>query len=421
MGRYTTLPWAPADGFGLPRVARKYARFDAYLPDTIADRSFTIDGAVSADVADAERAIGEFDTTAATLTHTEAIARLLLRAESVASSRIEGLTAEPRRLLHADLEMSGGGRTDDVTATEIFGNIEAMEFAVKAVDAGAPITIDLLLETHRRLMGHTKSAMAGVLRVKQNWLGGNPYNPVGADFVPPPPDRVPALMDDLCAFCEEDALPVVAQAAIAHSQFETIHPFADGNGRVGRTLIHMVMRRRGLTKRVLPPISLVLAQRVDAYIAGLRATSYVGGPNSAAAVEGINAWLGTFAAACSSAVHDALLFEKTVAQMKRVWRDRLGTIRAKSAADVLIDVLPGSPIASLATLVPRVGRSLARVAEAVDRFIDAGIIIPLDAGRQRARIFEVPEVIDAFTDFERGLTGVPGGPNRGSDRPHLSP
>src|SRR5439155_1398021 len=82
------------------------------------------------------------------------------------------------------------------------------------------------------------------------------FNPGRADFVPPPPESVPALMDDLCAFVNRADLPAVVQAAVAHAQFETIHPFADGNGRVGRALIHVVLRRRGLAPRYVPPVSL---------------------------------------------------------------------------------------------------------------------------------------------------------------------
>jgi len=98
-----------------------------------------------------------------------------------------------------------------------------------------------------------------VIRSEQNWIGGAASSPRDAEFVPPPPELVPDLLDDLCAFCNREDVPASVQAGIAHAQFETIHPFADGNGRVGRALIHVVLRRRALAPRYVPPVSLVLA------------------------------------------------------------------------------------------------------------------------------------------------------------------
>jgi Fic family protein len=182
------------------------------------------------------------------------------------------------------------------------------------------------------------------LREEQNWIGGSAYNPCSAAFVPPPPARVPDLLADLCAFCNDDSLPAVAQAAIAHAQFETIHPFADGNGRTGRGLIHLVLRRRGLVTRVLPPISLVLATRAEDYVSGLTATRYRGRATGSAAHDGLNLWTGRFAGACIRAVADASSFEERVRQIQDRWRTQLGRVRRGSATDLLIQWLPGAPI-----------------------------------------------------------------------------
>jgi Fic family protein len=110
---------------------------------------------------------------------------------------------------------------------------------------------------------------AGVIRDRQNWIGGEASSPANADSIPPPHTEVDGLLTDLAAFCERSALSPVLQAAIAHAQFETIHPFWDGNGRVGRALIHVVLRRRGLVERFLYAVSLVLAPNTDAYVKGL--------------------------------------------------------------------------------------------------------------------------------------------------------
>lgn len=381
----------------------------AYLPDPLVGRPVILTGPAAADVADAERALAAFDIGARRLANTEALARLLLRAESVASSRIEGLTIGAGRLLRADWAQRNGVQESDATAREVLGNVDAMNFAVGSVGIGDEINVPMLLEMHRRLLEHTALAKyAGVLRDRQNWIGGNAYNPMGADFVPPPESDVSRLLEDLCAFCNGDELPAVAQAALAHAQFETIHPFVDGNGRAGRALIHLVLRRRGLTTNVTPPISLVLATRANEYVAGLRASRYVGAPDSDAAVTGTNGWIGTFAAACTRAVADAEVFEARIRELQERWRDRLEPIRANSATELLLEVLPGSPVTSLAALTAQLDRSLPRVTEAVARFVTAGILQPVNVGRVRGQVYEAREVIDAFTGLERGLASPRG-------------
>ena len=267
------------------------------------------------------------------------------RAESVASSRIEGLEIGARRLLRAEAARDLGEPTRDVMAAEVLGNIDAMSAAISEIGPGDPISADTLLAFHRRLLENTRQARyAGQLRENQNWIGGSEYNPCSAAFVPPPPELVPELTEDLCAFCNAESLPAVAQAAIAHAQFETIHPFADGNGRTGRGLIQLVLRRRGLATRVLPPISLVLATWAKDYVDGLTVTRYRGPSTGRQAQAGLNLRVGRFAGACQRAVRDATLFEERVQQIQGEWRTRLGSVRANSAADLLIKSIAGAPV-----------------------------------------------------------------------------
>ncbi len=245
------------------------------------------------------------------------------------------------------------------------------------------------------------------MRTIQNWIGGSGYNPCSAAFVPPPPESVQPLLEDLCAFCNDDQLPAVAQAAIAHAQFETIHPFVDGNGRVGRALIHLVLRRRGLAPRALPPISLVLATRANDYIGGLVATRYEGAPDGKAAHDGRNLWVGRFAAAAQRSVLDATTFEERVDELEGSWRGRLGTVRRGSATDVLLQKLPALPILTVNGAAALIGRSFLATNQAIERLVNAGILTSIRAGR-RNRAFEAPELIAAFTDFERGLASPAG-------------
>src|SRR6266704_1735059 len=254
MSRVIHRHW-PGNSDALSRRGRLPCDYEAYVPDRLADRRLAFDGDVAADAADAEAAITRLNAEASALADTEALARLLLRAESVASSRIEGLEVGARRLLRAEAARELGERSLDVTAAEVLGNINAMNSAIRDVGVGDPISLDVLVDFHRRLLADTRlAAQTGQLRDKQNWIGGSDYNPCSAAFVPPPHELVPDLMADLCLFCNDESLPAVAQAAIAHAQFETIHPFPDGNGRTGRALIHVVLRRRGLAPRVIPPV-----------------------------------------------------------------------------------------------------------------------------------------------------------------------
>lgn len=400
--------WTSDMTSGLPRHDRRSCEYETYLPDLLEGRSFKLDGAVAADVADAERAIQRLDVEAATLIDTEALARLLLRAEAVASSRIEGLEIGGRRLLRAEAAKELGVASEDATAEEVLGNIEAMRWAVTSLAGAKAVTVEGILEVHRRLLEGTRlAAFGGQTREEQNWIGGSSYNPCSASFVPPPPDRVRPLLEDLCAFSNEDELPAVVQAAIAHAQFETIHPFADGNGRIGRALIHVVLLRRRLVAHVHPPISLVLATHAKDYVSGLTATRYIGSPDSAAAVEGLNRWIGTFAAACTRAVDDALMFEKRIRAIQRKWRKAVGSVRKNSAVDLLIATLPGAPIVTVKSAAELIERSFERTNQAISRLGEAGVIQPVTVGR-RNRAFEARAVIDAFADLERQLASPSG-------------
>jgi Fic family protein len=411
MPKLIKLTWTPTAAEGLPRKDRQGCQYEAYVPDPLAGREITLHGATAADVADAEHAVSRLDTDAHSLADSEAIARLLLRAEAVASSRIEGLQVGGRRLLKAQLARALGQQTTDVTAQEILNNIEAMAAALEDQTAGQPITLEQLLGTHARLLRATRlEQYAGQLREEQNWIGGSSYNPCSAEFVPPPPTRVPGLMADLCEFCNEDSLPAVVQAALAHAQFETIHPFIDGNGRVGRALVQLILRRRGLTANVTPPISLVLATWSRDYVSGLTATRHHGSMGSSSAMEGINSWIALFAAATSRAVADAQTYEQMVAGIKSEWRKRLGRLRRDSAAALLLDALPGAPIVTVHSAAALTGRSEQAVNAAIPGLLKAQILRQTTVGR-RNRAFEAPEMIDAFTDLERRLAS-PGGDTR---------
>jgi Fic family protein len=409
MTKVVRKTWESDRTSGLSRRDRRSCQYDAYLPDRLSDRPFSLAGDVAADLADAEAAVRQLEDAAHALANTEALARLLLRAEAVASSRIEGLEVGGRRLLRAEVASKIGDEARDVTATEVLGNIEAMRWATETLGGRRRVTVADIGEIHRRLLdGTPHSAAGGMLRMEQNWIGGSSYNPCSAAFVPPPPDHVADLMADLCEFIDRDDLPAVAQAAVVHAQFETIHPFADGNGRTGRALIHVVLRRRGLVDRATPPISLVLATEAAQYVAGLGDYRYRGASDSNDAVRGLNRWLATFASATRRASAEAVAFEARIAGIQTEWRAAVGRVRARSATDLLIAALPGAPVVTVASAAELIGRSTQATNEAFKALRAAGVLHQVNIGQNRNRAFEASAIIDAFTDFERGLASPTG-------------
>jgi Fic family protein len=408
MAKVTKRHWVTEATSGLPRRDRLSCDYEPYLPDPISGCEVVLQGPVAADVSEAEAALVRFDLEVGVLADSEALARLLLRTESVASSRIEGLEIGARRLLHADAQRKPGEPAGDMTAAEVLANIDAMAFAVDTIAAGDRLSVELLLEIHRRLLRGTRlEEHGGRLRDVQNWIGGSSFNQCSAEYVPPPPELVAELVADLCDFCNEDSLPAVAQAAIAHSQFETIHPFVDGNGRVGRALIHLVLRRRGVVSRVVPPVSLILATWAKEYVDALAGTRYRGPATSRAAQDGLNRWIGLFATATRRAIADAGAFEEKVQLLERDWRTRLGRVRANSAVDLLLRRLPGAPVLTVQSAAELIDRSTQAANEAIARLTEAGVLSQTTVGR-RNRAFESPDVIRAFTALERRLASPTG-------------
>jgi len=405
MGQFQELEWQSryASG-GLSRRQARSGSYKAYVPDPLAGRTFSFESIVAADVADAERDIGRLDIEARTLANTEALARILLRAESVASSKIEGLAVSAQRLLQADIARAEGDQITDATAVEVLANVDAMAYALEGAEL--EITVDRLLGFHRRLLAPTRLASeAGKIRSEQNWIGGTTFNPFGAAYVPPPPQNVAALLTDLCVFCNDDSMPAVAQAAIAHAQFETIHPFVDGNGRTGRALIQMIFRRRRLATRTVPPVSLILATRAEDYIAALQSTRYIGTPESPQSIASTNEWVSLFAASCSRAVADAESFEQRVAALNTGWRARLGPMRSDATALALLDQLPATPLVTARGVERLFGVTYNAANSAIEVMVSAGILTKTRAGR-RNRAFEARELVDAFTDLERQMASL---------------
>ena len=274
-----------------------------------------------------------------------------------------------------------------------------MQLAVGHAAAVDQLTPREVLSIHEVLM-REQLPTAGRMRTVQNWIGGNDHNPCGADFVPPPPEQVPALVDDLCAFCSADRTPPLFQAAIAHAQFETIHPFDDGNGRTGRALMHILLRRRGLAPRVTPPISVALSHARGAYINGLTAFRD----------DDLDQWLEIFALAVLSSVALAERYRTAVAELLAEWRQWLrdhANPRSDAAAWFILDQLPAYPVLNRADVAEFSGRSLPAVDRGLRQLEDAGVLDPIRDQPPSRRSWEPSGLLDLIIKLEAEMpTGL---------------
>jgi Fic family protein len=367
------------------RRDRQPFRFQSFVPDPVADWDRPLAGRAAEAVSRATAALSEIQ--AAGRGHDlEAIATTLLRAEALGSSFIEGLRASNKRLALAIYEPL----VADPTARAVLGNVRAMERAIGIGTARRRFRLDDLLAIHRTLLeGTTEEPFAGVMRTEQNWIGGRGTSPRDASFIPPPADRVRALLDDLVAFVNLDDLPAISQSAVAHAQFETIHPFGDGNGRAGRCLIHVILRRRGISPRLVPPISVVLAANARRYIAGL--VDFREGR--------VDDWIGGFADAVTLAVQSTELLATRIDGLLEELIERAGSPRSDSVARAIILGLPRQPIVSAEIAARAYGVTAAAARAALNRLEQTGVLVPTRVGRRRDREWisdELFRLLDAF-------------------------
>jgi Fic family protein len=393
-GRHVSRVWTYNPTLDAPAKYRRACKYDAFIPAKLTDLSLMIEATVAGVVSEAEAAIG--DLNAGARPALAPLARLLLRTESTASSRIEGVQTGVRELARAEAKVEAG-RKVSATVLEVLANVDAMQLAMDEASAVKRFGVREVLAIHRRLMERDINAkrIAGQIRTSQNWIGGNDYNPCGADFIPPPPEEVKGLLDDLGAAINDDRLPPIVQAAIVHAQFETIHPFADGNGRTGRALIHVVLKRRRVAPAYVPPISVVLAANRDRYIQGL--TGFRG--------DQVNDWIEQFAAAARSGARLAVAYLREVQQVTTSWRAKLSARpdapRADATAWAVIEVLPGYPVISAPVAAAVTGRSRPQTYEALGQLEAAGVLKPLSASR-RNRGWEAVGLLDLLERLEAG-------------------
>ena len=365
-----------ASGIEVP-IVWSGRRARAFVPATLADRDLSLSPTTVARVARAQAAVehgaesmpGDF----------AALARLLLRAEGVASSFIEGVTAPVVDIVLAEEGSPVGGSA----AVWVAGNLAAVTEAVEEAQA-RPLTVEILCRWHRTLMtdSPTPERHVGVVRTEQGWIGGT--SPLDAHLVTPPPDYLPDLLDDLVAYANRDDVDPVTQAAIAHAQFEVIHPFADGNGRVGRILVLWILVRR-LSLVTPPPVSTRLATDVGGYTSGLvlfRTGDY-------------DRWVQWFADAVSGAGRAQQDLVAAVLRLQDSWQQRLrlpreGTrrLRSNAAAWRVLDLLPRHLVLTGPSVADELGIPLKSANAALRDLVTAGVLVEhgtTAVGRGRGR------------------------------------
>lgn len=358
------------------------------LPPMIADYAPDLPLAVTNQAEEAQAAITRLDSRHGK--NLSALSALLLRAESVASSKIEHVEASLENYARA-----AHGSKANSSATSMVASAEALSTLISSVDDHGAIVVADIKFAHRVLMTDdvAESQYAGRLRDMQNWIGGSDFSPRNADYVPPPAETVVGYLDDLLESANRDDLPVLAQAAIAHAQFESIHPFTDGNGRIGRALINTILRRRGATTRVVIPLASALVARKEDYFEVL-----------AAYREGdAGPIIRAFARAAHVTAREASTSGHRLAELPQHWlsayADAFGRPpRGGSAAHKILDRLVEQPFFTTDDMEDDIGGSTSSVYTAIEKLSGAGILRPLTS-KKRRQVWCAAEVVDELQDL----------------------
>lgn len=384
---YEEHPWDPRGVYASRGAIRRHSGpYLAAVPNSIADLDPV--SLLNADVlTDADEAAGElqrFDEYVATRwasTSTVEIAPMsavLLRTESASSSQIENLTVGARQLALFEL-----GESSSTNASLVGSNVRSME---AALNLASPITVEAILEIHRCLLADADEG-AGRRRTEQVWIGGSAVGPHSASFVPPHADRVAGLLEDLIRFCHRADIPPLIQIAVAHAQFETIHPFTDGNGRSGRTIIQTMLKASGLSRRTTVPLSSGLLVETDRYFSAL--TAYREGR--------LQPILEEFSRASRFAAGEG---RRLVDDLDAIRLDNASRIKARrdAAAWRLNDHLIGQPVVNTGYVAAALGISKVSAQTAIDRLVESGVLTETTK-RVRRRVWQADGILRRLDEF----------------------
>ena len=354
-------------------------RVEAFVPEALPPRPpLDLSGDLNVLVERAALALGRLDSVSMLLPDTALFLYSYVRKEAVLSSQIEGTQSSLSDLLLFEIEEASGAPLDDVV--EVSGYVRALEHGLARLRGGFPVSARLIKEMHAKLLerGRGSDRQPGEFRRSQNWIGG--MRPGNAHFVPPPHTEVPSCISELERFVHDESsdLPRLVTAGLAHAQFETIHPFLDGNGRIGRLLITLLLCDFGLLHEPLLYLSLYFKEHRDEYYRLL----------DLARLEGDwEAWLGFFLQGAAETADEAVANARDLGRLFGQDRGRIQALGRRAGSALRVhDSLKERPLVSLAEVVARSGLSFPAVSKAMDELVAMGIAREL-TGKKRNRVF----------------------------------
>lgn len=337
----------------------------------------------------ANRALGQLEGLATLLPETSLFLYLYVRKEAVLSSQIEGTQSSLSDLLLYERDEIPGVPLEDVQ--EVSSYVAALGHGLARLREGFPMSLRLLCEIHDVLLAHGRGSgkMPGELRRSQNWIGGS--SPANASFIPPPPHVLSQCMGDLEKFLNDqpDRTPVLIKAALAHVQFETIHPFLDGNGRLGRLMITLLLCNEGVLSEPILYLSLYFKVHRRAYYEHLQRVRTDGD------WEG---WLTFFLQGVVETAEAAVGASKSLLDLFADNQRRIEDLGAGVSSMLQVHgVLRGKPIASINEVVSEVTLSRPTVSSVLGRLREMGILREI-SGRRRGRLFLYENYIEILTE-----------------------
>ena len=382
---YETCAWErdPDDLALVPKSRRRkiLPTYEVAVPASIAALPVEIPAQLARRLTEVEVSLARFDTAQAARGY--ALPALLLRSESSSSSQIERLTSSVRNVALAELSSKA-----PANALIIAGNVAAMR---EAIGQSGEVGTDSICAIHDVLMKGTREALG--LRGGQVWIGGSPYSPHGATFVPPHADRVRPCLEDLVAFGAREDISPIAKAAIFHAQFETIHPFTDGNGRTGRALLHRILARDEVLLHAMLPVSAGLLHDVERYMGAL--DTYHDG-----AVEPM---IECLADALELAAVIGSRIASDVDEVLGGWASA-NTDRSGSASHRLPALLVEQPVVDVAFVASRLGITDRAARNLVETACERGILAKM-GNAKRGAFYQAPDLI-AVLEEASSLEGI---------------
>jgi Fic family protein len=348
--------------------------YRAYVPDPLPP-PIAWSTELATGLSAADRAIGRLAGEGRRLPNPHLLIRPFVRREAVLSSRIEGTQATLGELLASE----AGAVVDRSPADlrEVGNYVAALEYGVQRLKE-LPMSLRLVRELHARLMSEVRgnAATPGEFRRSQNWIGAPGCTLEDASFVPPPPELLMECLGAWERFLHDAGMPPLVHAALAHSQFETIHPFLDGNGRVGRLVITLLLISKGVLPSPLLFLSAFFEATRDEYYARLLAVTERGEWEE---------WLGYFFAGVANQSEDALDRIRRIDDLLVQWRERLARAPSRLPAQAL-ELFAENPFWTVGRMADRLGVAFTTAQRAIDRLEAAGIVT-LEGEAKRNRVY----------------------------------